>query len=67
MRSAARLDVPIYFIVGRHDVNAMASLVERYYNVLQAPHKELIWLDSGHGATAEEILDVMVNHVLEQT
>ncbi len=66
-RSAAKLDVPIYFLVGRHDVNAMASLVERYYNVLQAPHKELIWLDSGHGATAEEILDAMVNHVLKQT
>jgi len=65
-RSAAKLDVPIYFLVGRHDVNAMASLVERYYNVLQAPHKELIWLDSDHGATAEEILDAMVNHVLKQ-
>ncbi len=66
-RSAARLDVPIYFLVGRHDVNAMASLVEHYYNVLQAPHKELIWLDSGHGATSEEILNAMVNHVLKQT
>jgi pimeloyl-ACP methyl ester carboxylesterase len=66
-RSAAKLEVPVYFIVGRHDVNAMASLVERYYNKLQAPHKELIWLESGHGATAEEILDAMVNHVLKQT
>jgi pimeloyl-ACP methyl ester carboxylesterase len=66
-RSAAKLEVPIYFLVGRHDVNAMTSLVERYYNVLQAPHKELIWLESGHGATAEEILDAMVNHVLKQT
>jgi pimeloyl-ACP methyl ester carboxylesterase len=65
MRSATRLDVPIYFLVGRHDVNAMASLVERYYNVLQAPHKELIWLDSGHGASADDILDAMVNHVLK--
>lgn len=54
----------MYFLVGREDVNAMASLVERYYNVLQAPYKELIWLDSGHGAGAEETLDAMVNHVL---
>ena len=61
---AARLDVPMYFLVGRRDVNAMASLVERYYTVLDAPHKELIWLDSGHGAGAGEILDAMVNHVL---
>ena len=28
----------------------MASLVERYYNLLQAPHKELIWFEhAGHG------------------
>jgi pimeloyl-ACP methyl ester carboxylesterase len=61
---AARLDVPMYFLVGRRDVNAMASLVERYYKVLDAPHKELIWLDSGHGAGPEEIVDALVNHVL---
>ena len=53
-RSVAKLDVPIYSIVGCHNVNAIAPLVERYYHVLQAPHKELIWLDSGHKATAEE-------------
>lgn len=64
---AAQLDLPVYFLVGRHDVNAMASLVERYYNVLQAPRKELIWLESGHGASAEQIRDAMVNHVLAQT
>ena len=61
---AAKLGTPIYFLVGRHDVNAMTSLVERYYNVLQAPHKELIWLESAHGATAKEIEDALVNHVL---
>jgi pimeloyl-ACP methyl ester carboxylesterase len=63
---ASRLDVPVYFLVGC-DVNAMASLVERYYNILQAPHKELIWLNSGHGATAEETVDALVNHALKQT
>jgi pimeloyl-ACP methyl ester carboxylesterase len=61
---AARLDVPVYFLVGRRDVNAMVSLVERYYKVLDAPHKELIWLEAGHGAGPEEIADAMVNHVL---
>ena len=33
----------------------MASLVERYYNVLQAPHKELIWFTSGHGMTHADV------------
>ena len=54
----------MYFLVGRKDVNAMTSLVERYFNVLQAPYKELIWLESGHGASSADILDAMVNHVI---
>jgi pimeloyl-ACP methyl ester carboxylesterase len=61
---AATVDVPMYFLVGRRDVNAVASLVERYYNILEAPYKELIWLDSAHGAGADEIRDALVNHVL---
>jgi pimeloyl-ACP methyl ester carboxylesterase len=64
---AAQLDLPVYFLVGHEDVNAMASLVERYYNGLQAPHKELIWLASGHGATPEELTDALINKVLAQT
>lgn len=58
---------PMYFLVGRHDVNAMASLVEDYYNELQAPHKELIWLESGHGASAEDMVDALVNQVLPES
>jgi hypothetical protein len=60
--------VPVYFLEGRLDVHAMASLAERYYTVLQAPHKELIWSESGHGGMASnQLVDVMVNHVLAQT
>lgn len=64
---ANKIDVPMYFLHGRNDVNAVAALVERYYDVLQAPHKELIWVESGHGATADEILDTFVNRILPQT
>jgi len=61
---AAKLDVPVYLFAGRNDVNAMYTIVEKYYNVLEAPHKELIWLESGHGAGPEEIVDALVNHAL---
>jgi pimeloyl-ACP methyl ester carboxylesterase len=61
---APNMEVPMYFLVGRRDVNAMASLVEEYYNILQAPYKELIWMESGHGATSGDILDTMINHVM---
>ena len=67
---AARLDVPVYIFLGRNDVNAMTSLVERYYNVLEAPHKELIWLEAGHGLDAENLPffeNVMENKVLAET
>lgn len=64
---ANHLEVPVYFIVGKNDINAVASLVERYYQVLDAPYKELIWVEGGHGATAEQIADVMVTKVLVNT
>jgi pimeloyl-ACP methyl ester carboxylesterase len=67
---AAKLDVPVYIFVGRNDVNAMSSLVESYYNLLEAPRKELIWLEGGHGLSGENIgqfVDVMVNKVLVET
>lgn len=67
---AAQLKVPVYFLAGRADVSAMSSLTERYYNVLQAPHKELIWFNSGHSmgnADSNQFMDVMLNHVLAQT
>ena len=66
---AAKLDVPVYLFAGREDVNAMSSLVEEYFNILQAPHKKLIWLEGGHGLGDENLsqfVDVMVNSVLAE-
>jgi pimeloyl-ACP methyl ester carboxylesterase len=67
---APKLDVPVYFFAGRNDVNAMSSLVRRYYDVLEAPHKRLIWLDGGHGLDNRNLgqfADVMVHQVLPET
>lgn len=67
---AAKLDVPVYIFAGKDDVNAMSSLVEEYVNILEAPHKELIWLEGGHGLSGENIgqfVNVMVNKVLPET
>ncbi|MCA9905793.1 MAG: hypothetical protein KC547_18180, partial [Anaerolineae bacterium] len=67
---AAELSVPVYFIKGRWDVNAMNSLVEDYFAVLDAPHKELIWFeDSAHTPLWDEpqhFVEVMVNGVMRQ-
>lgn len=51
----SELEVPIYFFIGRHDVNAPTSLVEDYYNMLKAPKKELVWFEhSGHSPWLNE-------------
>lgn len=36
------LEVPAYFFIGRHDINAPTNLAEDYYNLLDAPQKELV-------------------------
>jgi pimeloyl-ACP methyl ester carboxylesterase len=60
----ARLDVPVYFFEGRHDLNAPTSLVEDYFAVLEAPEKELVWFEhSGHNPWMNET-DRFVNELL---
>jgi pimeloyl-ACP methyl ester carboxylesterase len=68
---AAELDVPVYFIKGRWDVNAVNSLTEEYFALLDAPHKELIWFeDSAHTPLWDEpqhFTEVLVLNVLADT
>lgn len=48
-------EVPVYFFLGRHDVNAPTSLVEDYYAMLAAPKKEIVWFEhSGHSPWVNE-------------
>lgn len=47
----------------------MASLAEAYYNILEATHKELIWLKGGHrlnDKSLPQFIDIIVNQVLPQ-
>jgi pimeloyl-ACP methyl ester carboxylesterase len=68
---ATQFELPVYFIVGRWDVNAMTSLTEEYFSVIEAPDKQLIWFEnSGHTPMVEEpahFVEVMVNSVLAET
>lgn len=51
----ARLEVPVYFFEGRHDINAPTALVEEYLAVLDAPDKEIVWFEhSGHSPWINE-------------
>jgi len=67
------LDVPVYFLIGRHDINAPTYLVEDYFKQLQAPDKKLIWFEnSGHspwinenGLFCETTAELFVQHISE--
>ncbi len=62
---ATRLDVPVFFLIGRHDINAPTTLTEQYFAVLEAPHKEIVWFEhSGHTPWVAES-DAFVQAVVE--
>jgi len=55
MQQAQALKVPVYFVLGKHDYEVPHMLAEQYFNLLEAPHKELIWFEnSAHMPHIEE-------------
>jgi pimeloyl-ACP methyl ester carboxylesterase len=70
--SVPKIDVPIYFFLGRYDYNTPSEIVERYCEQLQAPKgKTVIWFEnSAHIIPHEEpelFCDMLVNKVLKET
>ncbi|WP_180969944.1 alpha/beta fold hydrolase [Deinococcus planocerae] len=66
-QQATDFEVPVYFLIGRHDLNAMASLSERYFERIRAPHKELIWFGrSGHNPNYGCEADLFTRTVIER-
>ena len=53
---APRVEVPVYFLVGRYDWIVTADVAQRYFDALDAPRgKQLIWFEnSGHWPHLEE-------------
>jgi pimeloyl-ACP methyl ester carboxylesterase len=70
-KQAVKIDVPVYILEGRHDINAPTALAEEYFNSLNSPKKEFIWFEhSGHSPWINErdkFVDTMVNVVLKET
>ena len=51
-----KVDIPIYFAVGRYDEMAPFELSQDYFATLSAPHKEWIWFEhSAHFPQWEEM------------
>lgn len=54
-KEAPSIDVPVYFMTGRHDYNTPWEIVLKYEKVLKAPRKTVIWFEeSAHAPNFEE-------------
>ncbi len=67
-----RLEIPVYFIAGKHDYNTPTELVREYYEQLEAPKgKHFILFDNAaHMPEFEDtalFYQIMVDSVLAQT
>lgn len=69
---APEIKVPVYFLVGRHDIIVSHVLAEKYYDQLNAPAgKTLVWFEkSAHRPFYEEqdkFMDIMTNQIKMET
>jgi pimeloyl-ACP methyl ester carboxylesterase len=66
-----RLDVPVYFMQGRHELTARGWFADEWISQLQAPIKRVYTFErSGHNADAEEperFNELMIGTVLAET
>ncbi len=69
---APRIEVPVYFFLGRHDFNTPTELSLRYYEHLDAPGgKQIVWFeDCAHMIPFEApdtYADMLIDKVLAET
>jgi len=66
-----RLEIPAYFVHGRHDGQVPPGLTEEYVRALEAPSKRLLFLEhSAHAALFEEpeaFRKILVDTILAET
>lgn len=69
---AARIEVPVYFLLGRYDEVVTGKVAEQYFNALEAPRgKQLIWFENSghwpHFQEPEKYRGALVDTILKET
>lgn len=68
---ATQLDVPVYLVQGRYEARGRSELADEWFEMLEAPYKEMIVFDtSGHRPLFEQpdrFHEVMIETVLAET
>lgn len=55
VKDCHKFEMPYYIFQGRKDNNTPSSLIQEYYDLIEAPDKDLIWFEnSAHGPLGEE-------------
>jgi pimeloyl-ACP methyl ester carboxylesterase len=53
--SIPSVDVPVFFFTGRYDETCVQDIAFRYYERIEAPHKEFVWFErSGHNVPYQQ-------------
>jgi pimeloyl-ACP methyl ester carboxylesterase len=67
--TAPEIRCPVYFFVGRKDVQTNSAITEKYYQKLKAPKKDLFWFErSAHSLPTtepEKLQTTIIEQVLE--
>ena len=71
-QQVSTMEVPTYFLAGKHDYYAPSRIAYQYYQALHAPQgKTFIWFEhSAHAPPTEEpekFSDILINRVLRDT
>ena len=65
------LEVPVYVMLGEAELAGRAILAREWFDLLQAPHKELLVIEkAGHSTALEGVIefhDLLVNEILPTT
>lgn len=69
MEKVPKIEVPVFFMLGRYDIVVSSALAEEYFYHLEAPMgKQIIWFEESahrpHHEEKEKFLEVMREHVL---
>lgn len=71
MDSLPVVQCPVYFFLGRTDLQTNSALAEQYFARLEAPHKALFWFEnSGHAIPTTEpgrLQTLIIERVLPET
>jgi esterase/lipase len=69
IKTSRKIHCPVYFFLGRKDLQTNSTIAENYFEILEAPKKEIVWFErSAHALPTtepEKMQQVIIERVLE--